>query len=148
MVRLPPINHAPGIFCPGLVEADVAGIGLPLMEQLKGRMQWLQSRQKILAQNVANADTPGFKPRDLKAQSAGSGVQMLTTSAAHMGSSTGGGTPGAKGASKFETVPSGNAVTLEDEMMKVAQTQMDFQTAASLYTKSLNLLMIAVGKKA
>lgn len=127
----------------------MAGIGLPLMEQLKGRMQWLQSRQKILAQNVANADTPGFKPRDLKAQSGGSGgVQMMTTSAAHIGPSTGLGAPGTKGASKFETVPSGNAVTLEDEMLKVAETQMDFQTAASLYNKSLGLLMIAVGKRA
>jgi flagellar basal-body rod protein FlgB len=119
------------------------------MEQLKGRMQWLQSRQKILAQNVANADTPGFKPRDLRAQSAGSGgVQMMTTSTAHIGPSTGPGVPGSKGASKFETVPSGNAVTLEDEMLKVAETQMDFQTAASLYNKSLGLLMIAVGKRA
>lgn len=127
----------------------MAGIGLPLMEQLKGRMQWLQSRQKTLAQNVANADTPGFKPRDLKAQSAGSGgVQMMTTSAAHIGPATGPGAPGSKGASKFETVPSGNAVTLEDEMLKVAETQMDFQTAASLYNKSLGLLMIAVGKRA
>lgn len=127
----------------------MAGIGLPLMEQLKGRMQWLQSRQKILAQNVANADTPGFKPRDLKAPSAnGAGVEVMTTSAAHIAATSGSGTPGSKGAAKFETVPSGNAVTLEDEMLKVAQTQMDFQTAASLYTKSLGMLLIAVGKKA
>ncbi|WP_293863801.1 flagellar basal body protein [uncultured Alsobacter sp.] len=127
----------------------MAGIGLPLMEQLKGRMQWLQSRQKLLAQNVANADTPGFKPRDLKAQSSGSlGVTVATTSAAHIGATAGGGVPGAKGAAKFETEPSGNAVTLEDEMLKVAQTQMDFQTAATLYSKSLGLLLIAVGKKA
>jgi flagellar basal-body rod protein FlgB len=126
----------------------MSGLGLPLMDQLKGRMQWLQSRQKLLAQNVANADTPGFKPRDLKAPSdPAAGVQMAQTSSAHIGPSTAPGAPGSRGAQRFETVPSGNAVTLEDEMLKVAETQMDFQTAASLYTKSLNLLMIAVGKR-
>jgi flagellar basal-body rod protein FlgB len=130
------------------MEAVLAGIGLPLMDQLKGRMQFLQSRQKVLSQNVANADTPGFKPQDLRAPTpATTGVQMVQTSSAHIGASNAPGSPSSKAGQKFETVPSGNAVTLEDEMIKVAETQMDFQTAASLYTKSLNLLMIAVGKR-
>ena len=41
----------------------------------------------------------------------------------------------------------GNAVSLEDEMLKVASNQMDFQAATSLYNKSLGLIKIAVGKK-
>ena len=44
----------------------------------------------------------------------------------------------------FETTPSGNAVQLEDEMMKVAQNQMDYQMATSLYAKSLQIMKTAI----
>ena len=50
------------------------------------------------------------------------------------------------GAPRFETTPNGNAVNLEDEMMKVAQNQSDYQLAASLYSKGLGLMKIAIGK--
>jgi flagellar basal-body rod protein FlgB len=137
----------------------MAGIGLPLMSQLKDRMHWLQSRQKVLAENVANADSPGYKPRDLRPQpdgrsalplagSAGSSVQTQRTDGAHIRAAIGPGSPTGRQSVKFETVPTGNAVTLEAEMMKLAETQMDYQTAASLYTKSLSLLKIAIGKRA
>ena len=47
---------------------------------------------------------------------------------------------------EFEVVPSGNGVALEDEMMKVAANQMDFQAATALYTRGLGLLKTAIGK--
>ena len=40
---------------------------LPLLDQIKGRLSWLDERQRVIAQNVANSDTPGFVGRDLKA---------------------------------------------------------------------------------
>jgi flagellar basal body rod protein FlgB len=40
-----------------------------------------------------------------------------------------------------------NAVNLEDEMLKVAANQMDFQAATTLYTRSLGLLKTAIGKR-
>ncbi len=40
---------------------------LPLVDALKARMSWHNARQRVLAENVANADTPGFRPMDLKA---------------------------------------------------------------------------------
>ena len=49
-------------------------------------------------------------------------------------------------AARFEVTPSGNAVSLEDEMMKVSQNQSDYQLAASLYQKSLQMLRTAVGR--
>ena len=39
---------------------------LPLLQQIKGRLGWLDERQRVIAQNVANADSPGFKPSELK----------------------------------------------------------------------------------
>ncbi len=47
----------------------------------------------------------------------------------------------------FETVPSGNSVSLEDEMIKIADTQADYQAVATLYSKSMSLLKIAIGKR-
>ena len=50
-------------------------------------------------------------------------------------------------AQAFETTPRGNSVTLEDEMIKVGQNQMDFQAAASLYQRGLGILRTAVGRR-
>lgn len=137
---------------------------LPILGMLKTRMQWHQARQKLLAENVSNADMPGFRPRDLKepdfraevgtagggaAGGSGSGgLQLVATNPAHIAAAGGSSRTDlqtAKGAT-FETRPSGNAVSLEDEMLKVAQNQMDYQIATSLYGKSLGLVKIALGK--
>ena len=125
---------------------------LPLVSMLKTRLQWYETRQKVLAGNVSNANTPGFQPKDLREPAAADGrsslapVRVEVTSPLHLASMTGGdGFESAKGA-RVETRPSGNAVNLEDEMMKVAQNQSDYQLAASLYQKSLSMLRTAVGK--
>jgi flagellar basal-body rod protein FlgB len=47
----------------------------------------------------------------------------------------------------LETTPLGNAVVLEDEMLKVAQTQMDHQAATALYSRGLGLLKTALGRR-
>lgn len=127
---------------------------LPLVAMLKTRMHWHQSRQKLLAENVSNADTPGFQPKDLKAPvfrpdgtASATTVAMERTDPGHMavGAERGGEDPTA--ARRFETTPSGNAVSLEDEMLKVSQNQADYQLVASLYQKSLQMLRTAAGKR-
>jgi len=47
----------------------------------------------------------------------------------------------------YEVRPTGNSVSLEDEMMKVASNQMEYQAATALYTRSLTLLKVALGKR-
>jgi flagellar basal-body rod protein FlgB len=131
---------------------------IPILSMLRTRMEWTQSRQRVLAENVANADTPGFQARDLtplKFASPDEGapavvtpVALATTEPGHIG----GVGPGSaqfrsQADRKYEVRPTGNAVNLEEEMMKVAANQMDFQTASALYTHSLNLIKIALGKK-
>ena len=63
---------------------------IPLFAMLRGRLGYLSQRQQVIAQNVANADTPGFTPTDLKpftiARPAASGQQAVAparTSAAN-----------------------------------------------------------------
>jgi flagellar basal-body rod protein FlgB len=122
--------------------------GLPLVDALKARMTWHHARQRVLAENVANADMPGFRPMDLKPpQQERAGVQMARTSALHLNAGGAAGDPRSGDAMRrFERTPSGNAVNLEDEMMKTAQNAQDYQLAASLYQKSLALMKIAIGR--
>jgi len=133
---------------------------LPLFSMLRTRMQWHQERQRILAQNVANADTRNYRPQDLTplkfepskiamAASTGPSVGLTRTDANHFnaGASSSGSQFQAAPGGNLETRPSGNAVNLEDEMIKVAANQMDFQAATTLYTKSLGLLKAAIGKR-
>ena len=103
---------------------------LPLFSMLKTRMHWHQTRQKLLAENVANADLPAFKPRDLREVDFGralgaaiSRVTLTTTSPSHLSALGGGASTDSANARRFETTPSGNSVNLEDEMLKVAQNQ-------------------------
>jgi flagellar basal-body rod protein FlgB len=132
----------------------VTAANLPLVAMLKTRMHWHQTRQKILAENVANADTPKFQPKDLAAPSftpagapKGGALGVERTDSMHLASSSGRPGEEANAAQRFEVRPSGNAVSLEDEMLKVSQNQSDYQLAASLYQKSLQMLRTAVGRR-
>jgi flagellar basal-body rod protein FlgB len=131
---------------------------MPLLAALADKMRWHQARQTILAENVANADTPGFRPSDLKAYSfeehlRSAALETVATSATepmHFSVSSGNAAAGfdARTGGDFEITPSGNAVSLEDEMMKVSANQMDYQAITSLYSRSLRLLRTALGRQA
>ena len=62
---------------------------IPALTALRTRMQWHQERQRVLAENIANSDTPNFKPRDLvepdfrSLAASPAGVSMARTSPAH-----------------------------------------------------------------
>jgi flagellar basal-body rod protein FlgB len=71
---------------------------------------------------------------------------MLRTSAAHIGPSGASETFDQNKRVGFQTRPAGNAVSLEEEMLKVSANQMDYAAATSLYSKSLHLLKTAIGK--
>jgi flagellar basal-body rod protein FlgB len=126
---------------------------IPILSMLRTKLHWHQERQRLLAENVANADTPEFKPSDLAppnfdAAPAGvAAVALVRTSATHLASSGSAGLQFAlQRGGNFEVVPTGNAVNLEDEMMKVASNQMDFQAATTLYTRGLGLIKTAIGR--
>jgi flagellar basal-body rod protein FlgB len=133
---------------------------IPLFAMLRTRMHWHQERQRVLSENVANADTPGFRARDLvplkfdrmmPTSPGGSapGVTLVRTDASHQtaaGSSAGGGAFASVRNAGQEIRPTGNAVSLEEEMIKVAANQMDYQAATALYTRSLGLIKTALGR--
>jgi flagellar basal-body rod protein FlgB len=132
-------------------------VNIPLFSALAEKMKWHQTRQGLLAENVANAQTPGYRGRDLAAFGFSEHMRNLGTSKiaaavtapghmAAMGTDADG--FGARTINSFEVTPSGNGVTLEDEVMKVAGNQMDYQMVTSLYTRSMRLIRVALGKQA
>jgi flagellar basal-body rod protein FlgB len=130
---------------------------IPTLSALRTKMQWHQERQRVLAQNIANSDTPNFKPRELvepkfdrngaAAGGPGGPLAMMRTSASHIAPAGGGGSFGVNSKSGYQTRPAGNAVDLEDQMLKVSANQMDYAAATQLYSRSLNLLKTAIGKR-
>jgi flagellar basal-body rod protein FlgB len=131
---------------------------LPTLAALRTKMQWHQERQRVLANNISNSDTPNFKPSDLvepkfdrngqpPVGSMMGSLPMLRTSSQHL--TAAGGTESFTTDRKggFQTRPAGNAVNLEDEMLKTSSNQMDYAAATSLYSRSLGLLKTAIGKR-
>jgi flagellar basal-body rod protein FlgB len=131
---------------------------IPIMAALKQRLGWLNHNQSVITENISQADTPGYRAKELDKQefsglveelSGGktSSVQMRSGNARHMDLS--GGTVGnyriseAKGR---EESPNGNSVVLEEEMMTLANNQMEYGMVINLYKKNLGLLKKAIGK--
>jgi flagellar basal-body rod protein FlgB len=129
---------------------------IPLLNMLKSKLGYVTQRQTVIAQNVANADTPGYAPRDLKPFSfeqamksaQGGGVlQAVRTNAAHISTEpSSGGDFGALNSPDSEVRLDGNHVVLEEQMMKLTQAKMDYDAAVGFYQQSLGLLKTAIKK--
>ncbi len=126
---------------------------LPLFQALRTKMRWHQARQGVLAENVANADTPGYRARDLKQlnfertlRTTSRAVAAARTHPAHLpaGVAARGSVYGTQKTEQFEITPNGNGVTLEEQMMNVTANQMDYQAATTLYSRGLGLIRTAV----
>lgn len=129
----------------------------PLFKLLSTRMGWLAQRQTVLAQNIANADTPDYRPRDLREKDfhrlakgfAGqpSRLGVARTTADHMVGKIGT-TIGLRGEIQqepYETAPDGNAVILEEQTAKAGKTALDHQLASNIYKKYLGMIKTALG---
>ena len=125
---------------------------LALFSAMSKRMNWLSERQQVLAQNIANADTPGYGAQDLKdsqfsevLRSAGSRLTMAATAQGHIGGANSA-KPVVEKSADSEKKTTGNSVVLEDQMMKVSKTAMDFQLTTNLYRKHLGMIKTALGR--
>jgi flagellar basal-body rod protein FlgB len=127
---------------------------LPLFRAMAQRMTWLGERQQVLAQNVANVDTPGYTPQDLKkpdfralvATASSSQVPLARTQKLHLAGTAPTTSFKAEAQRNGERSPSGNAVSLESEMMKVSETATDFALTSNLYRRQVAILKAALGR--
>lgn len=128
----------------------------PIFALMGRRMSWLTQRQTILAHNVSNSDTPEFKPIDMTKDSfrrmlrgdLTHRVRMARTSDSHI-------MPvhqpdpyrSNKAKDTYETALAGNSVVLEEQLMKVSETQGAYNLATNLYRKHVGMLKMAIGKE-
>ena len=128
---------------------------IPLFQLLTGRMSFLSARQSVLAQNVANADTPHYVARDMVpvdfeqlVSKANSAKSLATTDSRHISIHGTFGPPYAQEDARGEGgTPTGNIVSLEQEMIKLSDTQVQYQTATNLYQKAVNMFRTALGAR-
>lgn len=128
---------------------------LPIFAMMTKRMAWLTKRQEVLAQNIANSDTPGFRPSDLMAQnfrgmlgsSSGASMELRQTNSGHIAPTK---RPQAfreaKQKETYETSLDGNAVVIEEQLMKVSETQGNYRLATNLYRKHVEMFRAALGR--
>ena len=134
----------------------MAGSDTLLFGLLSGRASWLTQRQALLAQNVANADTPGWKPLDLQpakfdellARGMGQAraLSLAQTDAGHLvARARDVSADGARKTDGFESAPDGNAVVLPEQLEKMATTQLDYELTTNLYKRYVGLMKTALG---
>ena len=131
----------------------------PFFSVLRANLSHLGQRQRLIAENLANATTPGYVPRDTDEKAFGRALEaaarvqtgnklaMASTEGGHFGA-------GRANAASFqtkirsapdsETTLDGNAVVLEDQMLKQASTRADYETSLALYQKGLQLVRMAI----
>ncbi len=129
----------------------------PILTAITNKMEWLSRRTELLAQNVANANTPDYRARDLRdsrfaeilANQASAAVPR-TTNAKHLTGPTGadGGFRVEEVADRGATNLNGNTVALEDQLVRLGANQADYQLSLNLYRKHMDMLRQAIGRAA
>jgi flagellar basal-body rod protein FlgB len=127
---------------------------IPLFHRITERMNWLGAREKVIATNIANADTPSYQPKDVVPLDFGDHLKKLAaveperTDPKHMVGTVPPAEPvdSKKQRKTYETAPAGNSVVIEEQMMKLSQTQADYNQIVNLYRKHVDMLKTAIGR--
>ncbi len=121
---------------------------LNLFDLAERRLAWLDQRQGVLAQNIANASTPGWVPRDLPSfadsLAAETGTSLAQTEPGHLAGTAddilGGVTP-----RPTARAPDGNAVAIDQQLAEVADGQTAQELVSSIYKTYLGMFNTALG---
>lgn len=109
------------------------------------------SRQARIAENVANADTPGYRAKDIADFAAtyreAEGIGMARTRPGHVPGEDSSGQSFTVAGSLAQMSPNGNSVSLETEMVKSAEVQREHDLALAVYGKSLDILRASLGRR-
>ncbi|MCD8497260.1 MAG: flagellar basal body rod protein FlgB [Alphaproteobacteria bacterium] len=129
---------------------------IALFKAMGAKMHYLNQRQRVIAQNIANADTNGYRPQDLKDAdfsrllrkvTESNNIKLDTTARLHMPPPNEAPDPKeGKQRKVYEVAPDGNAVIMEEQMIKANRTTMDYNLMTSLYQKNIGMLRTALGR--
>lgn len=126
-----------------------------LFKALGAKMNYLDQRQTILAQNVANADTPGYRPHDLEKVDFGTVlskvtrdnvVRPVTTDPRHFPAHNQVADAKERVMKKvYDVAPTGDAVILEEQLVNANKNQLDYNLVTGMYQKNVALIRTALG---
>ncbi len=120
---------------------------IPIFALADRKLAWIDQRQGVLAADIANADTPGWRAHDLTpfaARLGQHGVSLARTDPAHLGGSAA--LASAAVVQSGERAPDGNGVALDQQMMKLADTDTAQELATELTRSYLGLFRTAIGR--
>ena len=121
---------------------------IQIMSLAMQKAEWLSARQSILAQNIANSNTPGYRSKDLmpfEAVLQSTGLTMASTSAKHMlpaGTESGAAIVAAPGSG--DLTYNRNNVSLEGEMSKLGETTSQYALSTSIIKSFHKMIMMSV----
>ena len=127
---------------------------LTLFKMTDQKLDWLSERQAILSQNIANADSPGYRARDLTPLNFKDTLQdaVRLPVAVTEGSHLAGTGPRSeyridkKNAKEvYEASPNGNGVVLEEQMVAMQESKLQHDLATNLYSKHITMFKTALG---
>lgn len=128
---------------------------IAIFAAMKKRFSWLDQRQEVLAHNIANADTPGYRARDIKDFAFAKEIdrevrhmQMARTTGEHLAGQSRRLQTFREGEERkpYETAPAENSVILEEQMVKLNETSVSHRVTSELYRKHLDMFRTAIGK--
>ena len=133
-----------------------------LFQAISSKVDFLSQRQSVISQNIANADTPGYRPQDLvevdfsgmlqkELNSGGTAgvtnVSLAATNESHMGLN-GAEQDDARARKQkdlYEVAPAENSVILEEQLLNAGRNTMDYNMMINLYQKQVGMFRIALG---
>jgi flagellar basal-body rod protein FlgB len=124
-------------------------LGLNVLSSARALADHAVARQDIVARNVANADTPGYRAADLprfrEVFAQDDGIALRTSRAGHVVASGDG--PDLRARPTADPAdPNGNSVSVETEMMRAAEIRHDYDLAMGIYRASLDILRLSLGR--
>lgn len=126
---------------------DATHIGV--LDLAERRLTWADQRQTVLAENIANANTPGFKPHDLRPFAAAladaGGVTLAQTEPNHLAGTV---APVSSAEVLDRThahAVDGNAVGLDEQLVKLSSTESMHELVTAIYKSYLAMFRTALG---
>lgn len=131
---------------------------ISLFQAMDAKLDYLGHRQRVIAQNISNADTPDYRPKDLTDVDFGrvltnvtkdkSTVRMNSTNSGHLPAHNQVADPrNVKQKLTYEVAPGENAVIIEEQLLKSNQVSLDHGLMLNVMKKNVGMLRTALGNQ-